>query len=177
MRWLGPIAAALLVFACNSGDDDSIRADAAAAIDGAPADALAGGIDANAGGGVDADLDAIAASPCGLPVPTDVIDVSVGDLHQRIVDGDPLAVVDVREPSETASGIIENALLYPWSSGVLSADHEELPDDVPLFVICQSGSRSAVASQFLFTNGHQCVHNVLGGMTAWTGAGYPTVTP
>lgn len=151
------LAAGIPLAACG-GDDDAPTADAAA-------------FDSTAGG------DAPTMAPCGLPAPTDVTDVSVDDLHQHIVDGDPLAVVDVREPSETATGVIEGALLYPWNSGVLQADHADLPDDVPLFVICHSGGRSGPASDFLFANGHSCVNNVLGGMSAWTAAGYPTVSP
>ena len=105
-----------------------------------------------------------------------VVNVSVDDLHTAVGDGEILTVVDVREPSETAGGIIAGALLHPWSSGVLAADHATLPGGV-LYVICASGSRSAAASAFLVDNGHTCVHNVLGGMSAWRSAGYPTVTP
>ena len=134
-------------------------------------------VDAPPGDDLDASSDALAMAPCGASPPLAVVDVSVADLHQLITAAEALAVVDVREPEETASGIIAGALTYPWTSGVLTADHAALPDDVPLFVICRSGSRSALASQFLFDNGHACVHNVLGGMNAWTGAGYPTVSP
>ena len=105
----------------------------------------------------------------GVPGPVETPEVRV--------PGVGLAVVDVREPYETNSGVIEGAYLYPWSSGVLRERHDELPSDRPLYVICRSGSRSAVASDFLFEQGHSCVHNVLGGMSTWTNAGYPTVTP
>jgi rhodanese-related sulfurtransferase len=115
--------------------------------------------------------------PCSPDVAGVVVSVSVDQLHDRIVAGDTLAVVDVREPGETTSGIIAGALLYPYGSGVLAAEHATLPTDRPLYVICASGSRSALASAFLVDNGHSCVNNVLGGMGAWRSAGYPTVTP
>jgi rhodanese-related sulfurtransferase len=89
-----------------------------------------------------------------------VTNVTVDQLHARIVAGDLIAVVDVREPTETAGGIIESALLYPWTSGVLSTNHAALPTDRPLYVICGSGGRSVSASAFLVDNGHFCVHNV-----------------
>lgn len=114
---------------------------------------------------------------CPEPPPAEVVEVSVQDLHAYIQDGALLAVIDVREPGETDGGVIEGALLYPWTSGVLQADHADLPDDRALFVICQSGFRSAQAAAFLLENGHDCVHDVLGGMSAWTGEGYPTVPP
>lgn len=177
------LAVASLASACGGADsDDELTIDSgnppldARAGDGGSWDGAQATADADPSAGADALGDAIAAL-CDELVPNQVVDVSVADLHQRITDGDPLAVVDVREVAETASGIIEGSLNYPWNSGVLAAEHQTLPDDVPLFVICRSGSRSAQASQFLANNGHLCVHNVLGGMTAWTNAGYPTVPP
>jgi rhodanese-related sulfurtransferase len=168
----------LLAIGCTDSDPDGSPSADASDIpsDSGSWDAPVGQFDA-ASGGFDASGDAIAANPCGLPAPGAVVDVSVADLYGRITAADALAVVDVREPGETASGIIEGALLYPWTSGVLSSDHADLPDDVPLFIICHSGSRSALASQFLFDNDHECVHNVLGGMSAWNAAEYPTVLP
>lgn len=113
---------------------------------------------------------------CGPGAGT-VASVSVSQLKALIDSGAQLAVVDVREPSETAAGFIEGALLQPWNSGVLEAKHTELPTDRPIYVICRSGSRSVLASAFLAKNGHACVHNAEGGMVAWTAASYPTVKP
>jgi rhodanese-related sulfurtransferase len=126
---------------------------------------------------VDASPEDGSAAPCPLEEVAVVTNVTVDQLRARVVAGDLLAVIDVREPTETAGGIIEGALLYPWTSGVLSADHAALPTDRPLYVICGSGGRSVSASAFLVDNGHFCVHNVQGGMSAWRTAGYPTVTP
>jgi len=114
---------------------------------------------------------------CDLETQTAVQNVSVGVLHTYIGYGDPLAVVDVREPSETASGVIAGALLYPWNTGVLQAQYASLPTDRPLFVICGSGGRSAGASTFIANHGYNSVFNVLSGMNAWKNAGYPTLTP
>lgn len=111
-----------------------------------------------------------------VPVGT-VVKVTVSELQALIAKGEKLAIVDVREPSETSSGIIAGALLYPWSSGVLKAKHAELPTDRPLYVHCASGTRSALATDFLSKNGHGCVHDTQGGMMAWRAAGYPTVAP
>lgn len=112
---------------------------------------------------------ACADAPAGT-----VVDVGVSDLKGLIDKGAKLAVVDVREPEETAQGTIEGALLYPWTSKVLQARHGELPTDRPIYVICRSGSRSSAASAFLAKNGHACIHDVQGGMNAWAAASYPT---
>lgn len=112
---------------------------------------------------------ACADAPAGT-----VADVSVSDLKALVDKGSSLAIVDVREPEETAQGTIEGALLYPWNGKVLQARHDELPTDRPIYVVCRSGSRSSLASAFLAKNGHACVHDVQGGMNAWAAASYPT---
>jgi phage shock protein E len=115
-----------------------------------------------------------AAAACADAPAGTVADVSVGDLKGLIDEGAKLAVVDVREPEETAQGTVEGALLFPWNTKVLQARHGELPTDRPIYVICRSGSRSSAASAFLASTGRACIHDVQGGMNAWTGASYPT---
>lgn len=96
---------------------------------------------------------------------------SVHGLHRRL-EHDPVPVLDVRQPSEWASGHIAGATFITGA---------ELParlNDVPpgeVAVVCGSGYRSSVASSLLRRSGHQ-VLNVSGGMTAWNNAGYPTTT-
>ena len=50
----------------------------------------------------------------------------------------------------------------------------EVPDDKPLAVTCGSGYRSSVSSSLLARSRGLDVINVLGGMSAWKAAGYPT---
>jgi rhodanese-related sulfurtransferase len=113
---------------------------------------------------------------CATPAAGTVVDVSVSDLKALVDAKAKIAVVDVREPSETAAGTIEGALLYPWNGKVLEAKHTELPTDRPIYVVCRSGSRSSAATAFLADKGRACIHDVQGGMNAWTAASYPTVT-
>jgi rhodanese-related sulfurtransferase len=121
--------------------------------------------------------DGLSPYACPINVAQTLQTATVDDLHTAILAGDDLEVVDVREPSETSTGVIGGALLYPWNSGVLQAEHASLPTGAPLYVICASGGRSLPASTFLVQQGHTCVFNVQGGMNAWKGAGYPTATP
>ncbi len=144
------------------------------------ADADADTADDDGTGDLSVETDAAAdepTPPCSPDVADVVVNVTVTELHDRIAAGGALAVVDVREPGETAGGIIAGALLDPWSSGVLAAEHGSLPADRPLYVICAAGSRSPLAAAFLVDNGHHCVNNVQGGMSAWRTAGYPTASP
>ena len=51
----------------------------------------------------------------------------------------------------------------------------ELPTDAEVFVICRSGSRSTMASEFLIEQGVSAV-NVAGGTLAWIESGHEVVT-
>lgn len=75
-------------------------------------------------------------------------------------------LLDVREPEETAEGIIEGAHLIPL--GQLPDQIHQLPKDEIIYVICRSGNRSRKACDFLSDQGFQCV-NMTGGMKSYTG--------
>jgi hydroxyacylglutathione hydrolase len=57
---------------------------------------------------------------------------------------------------------------------VLADRIAEVPADRPIGVICQSGSRSAIAASILRAKGITNVENVTGGFTEWSRAGFPT---
>lgn len=78
-------------------------------------------------------------------------------------------LLDVREPDETAEGIIEGAHLIPL--GQLPDEMDRLPKDDVIYVICRSGNRSGKACALLSSQGFQCV-NMEGGMMNYTG---PTI--
>lgn len=78
-------------------------------------------------------------------------------------------VLDVRSPSETATGIIPGALLVPIDS--LEARLRELPKDERAWVVyCSAGGRSAAACEFLSHAGYSSLHNLSGGIGAWSEA-------
>jgi rhodanese-related sulfurtransferase len=86
--------------------------------------------------------------------------------------GESVQVVDVREPSEHAQGVIEGAILMPL--GQVRSRWQELDSSQPIAVICHLGSRSAMAASFLAQQGLRAV-NVDDGMDGWQRHGYPTV--
>ncbi len=90
---------------------------------------------------------------------------------------DHAAVVDVREPDETAQGIIPDAVVIP--RGYLEQQIEgAVPDkDRPVIVYCASGVRSAFATKTLHELGYTDVVNMGGGFDAWKGAGLPWIQP
>ncbi|MHA7284060.1 rhodanese-like domain-containing protein [Arthrobacter sp. TMS2-4] len=79
-------------------------------------------------------------------------------------------VLDVREHSEVASGMIPGALHIPM--GQLQGRLRELDQDTPVIVVCRSGNRSAHVADALNAAGFTA-DTMTGGMTAWAAAGLP----
>ncbi|WP_412068843.1 rhodanese-like domain-containing protein [Rubrivirga sp. IMCC43871] len=97
-------------------------------------------------------------------------------VRQRMIDGDPFTLVDVRERAEWDRGHLPGAVHL--GRGVLERDAEEaLPDlGAPIVLYCGGGYRSALAAQSLGAMGYTAVESMDGGWRAWTGAGFPTET-
>lgn len=89
-------------------------------------------------------------------------------LAKEMMDsGDPLVVVDVRTPSEFASGHIEGAKLVPNETISTTQKPEALPDlNAVILVYCRSGNRSAQAARKLVSLGYVNVYD-FGGIIDW----------
>jgi rhodanese-related sulfurtransferase len=79
--------------------------------------------------------------------------------------------VDVRSKSEYASGHAEYAVNVPLDT--LEQNLEKFDKEMPVYVICQSGTRSQRGATILVSNGFSEVYNVAGGTSAWLSAGLP----
>ena len=90
----------------------------------------------------------------------------------RLAQGGAL-VVDVREAREYRPAHVPGARNLPLS--LLPARLAELPKDRPVYVICQSGGRSAQATALMRTVGIEAT-NVAGGTGAWIASGRPVET-
>ncbi len=84
-------------------------------------------------------------------------------------DSEPPSVVDVREPWEYVQGHVPGSLLIPLSH--LPRSLEKLDPAAPTAVICEHGSRSQAAANFLVRRGFRQVFNVVGGTEAWRRSG------
>ncbi len=80
-------------------------------------------------------------------------------------------LLDVREPQEWAAGHAPQAVHLPL--GLLAPGAVER--DRPIIAACRSGNRSGKAADALAAAGVR-VHNLAGGMKAWTERGLPVVT-
>jgi rhodanese-related sulfurtransferase len=101
-------------------------------------------------------------------------DVSVSEAKEMIDSNAELVILDVRNMWEYENGHIRNAILIPL--GELESRLDELDDERETLVYCQSGGRSATASQILALDGFVKVINMLGGFSAWRNAGYSIET-
>jgi rhodanese-related sulfurtransferase len=99
-----------------------------------------------------------------------VQEISVVELAERL-DANAV-VVDVRQPDEYLGGHVPGAVLIPLND--VPERFGELPTDREVLVVCRSGGRSYVASEFLVANGVQAV-NVAGGTLAWIESGRDVV--
>ncbi|MGY4756577.1 rhodanese-like domain-containing protein [Lactococcus lactis subsp. lactis] len=89
------------------------------------------------------------------------IDISELEL---LTESENPVIVDVREDFEYNSGHVPNAKNIPLSQ--LEERYAEITDGT--YLICQSGARSARASQYLSTKGIDTI-NISGGTIAWNG--------
>lgn len=99
--------------------------------------------------------------------------IDIASLAGMLGNGERVAVVDVRSPSEFGTGHIPGAVNVPLEQvGVRISD---LPRGGEIVLVCESGRRAAMAAETLETGGLKA--RVLEGSTAaWRKAGRPLVT-
>lgn len=88
------------------------------------------------------------------------------EVKQRLDQGEPLNILDVREDNEWESGHIRGAKHIPL--GLLGQRHNELDPRKEIIVVCRSGNRSGLACEMLESLGYKVI-NMPGGMMEWTG--------
>lgn len=92
-------------------------------------------------------------------------EISVHRLSSRLEGGDPVFLLDVREPYEYKIANL-NGHLVPL--GQLQTKFNELDKTREIVVYCHHGNRSAFAVQFLKNQGFERVLNLVGGIDQWS---------
>jgi len=95
------------------------------------------------------------------------------DLKRRLDAGEPVVVVDVRDPDEYRDGHIEDAANI--SRGFLEFRIGTVAPEptTPLVLYCQTGLRSLLAARQLKELGFENVINLQGGFQKWAQSGLP----
>ncbi|HDP89839.1 MAG TPA: rhodanese-like domain-containing protein [Thioalkalivibrio sp.] len=98
--------------------------------------------------------------------------ITPNDAVRLMNQGDAL-ILDVREDNEVRQGFIEGAKHIPL--GVLAKRIDEISGSKgkPVIAYCRSGNRSASACSILTKAGFENVHNLKGGVMAWSQANLP----
>ncbi|TMU87343.1 rhodanese-like domain-containing protein [Bacillus sp. BHET2] len=87
-------------------------------------------------------------------------------VNRRLVTGESLNIIDVREVAEVRNGKIPSSMNIPL--GLLEFRMNELDKKKDYIIVCQSGGRSSQAVSFLEYQGFN-VTNMDGGMNSWEG--------
>ena len=97
------------------------------------------------------------------------------ELKKRLDAGEPLVVVDVRDPDEYRDGSIEAATNI--SRGFLEFRIGTVAPEpsIPVVLYCQTGLRSMLAAKALHDLGFTNVINLQGGFQRWAQSGLPVV--
>lgn len=93
--------------------------------------------------------------------------------YQNKMEG--FRVIDVREMNEISSGTVPGADPMPMATVPVRLNELEKGSD--LVVVCRSGARSAQVCMYLQQQGFERVHNLRGGMIAWTSSGQQVALP
>lgn len=102
--------------------------------------------------------------------PAEIRDVSVTDA-QAAVSKAYSQFVDVRTVEEYAGGHAARAINIPLDT--IAAKAGTLEKNKPVYLICQTGSRSRKAADVLKAAGFRTIFNVTGGTVAWKEASLP----
>ena len=97
------------------------------------------------------------------------IETSPQDIQRRIDAGEPLTLIDVREPEEFAITRIEGATLIPMRN--IPANLQQLEakaDETTLIVFCHHGVRSLNVVHWLREQGVTACQSMAGGIDAWS---------
>lgn len=93
-------------------------------------------------------------------------ELSAKEVEEKIVRGEDIHIIDVREKEEVDEGKIPEAKHIPL--GELEDRVVELDKYNEYIIVCRSGSRSLLGVNILIKNGFKAI-NMKGGMNDWNG--------
>lgn len=101
-----------------------------------------------------------------------IVDLGVEEVQQGLADG-TIVLIDVREPNETAHGMIPGSLSMPLSRFDPTALQVE--DGRRLVFSCAAGVRSRIAIEAARKAGIEVDAHLAFGFKGWVAAGAPVV--
>jgi rhodanese-related sulfurtransferase len=93
-------------------------------------------------------------------------DIDPIELKERLMRGDDLRLLDVREPEEVAIAPFPDALHLPMNE--IPSQIQTLDAAAEWVVVCHHGIRSAQVAMYLARMGFERVANLTGGIDRWS---------
>ncbi|SIK29795.1 Rhodanese-related sulfurtransferase [Mycobacteroides abscessus subsp. abscessus] len=90
--------------------------------------------------------------------------ITVDQLKEKVLESNPVNIVDVRTDEETAMGVIPGAKTIPMDQIPNNLNHFNKSETY--YIICAAGMRSAKVVKYLEDQGVHAI-NVEGGMNEW----------
>jgi adenylyltransferase/sulfurtransferase len=116
------------------------------------------------------DAGAMASAPEPASTPDEISAEELAALREQ---GEPVQLVDVREPWEAEAAAIDGSVLIPL--GQLPQRWSELDPSTRTVVMCHGGVRSAQGRDILRSLDFESVTSLAGGIDAWSRRVDPTV--
>ena len=102
-------------------------------------------------------------------------DITATELKERLDRGDPVTLIDVRDPHEWQICNLESYGATPMPLGQFASRLHELDSADDIVVHCKVGGRSAEAYEMLKQAGFGRIKNLKGGIVAWAHEVDPTL--
>ncbi len=104
---------------------------------------------------------------------TRIREISPEEVHQRLLNGAGILLVDIREDHEWDKGHIQRAIHL--GRGIIERDiRSTVPDkSAEIVLYCGGGFRSALAADNLQRMGYTNIVSMSGGWRRWSELGYP----
>jgi rhodanese-related sulfurtransferase len=97
------------------------------------------------------------------------LEIAPREVRQRMDAGEPIRLIDVREPAEYALTRIEGAELIPMGLVPSRLQHlDAAVDEATLIVFCHHGVRSLNVTHWLREQGVAACQSMAGGIDRWS---------
>ena len=106
-------------------------------------------------------------------------EITVTEAYNMVMENTDQAgfiILDVRTPSEFASGHIAGSILIDFNASGFRTEVDKLDKSKRYLVYCRTSNRSGQAVSIMKDLGFKKVYDMDGGIVAWEAAGFPIVT-
>lgn len=108
-----------------------------------------------------------------VTLPKGAAEVTVAELRAALDNNEDIILLDVRTQGEFEQArVAETFAMIPYDEVPDRLDQLPENKDAFIYLICRSGRRSGIATNALRSLGYRNTYNVIGGMNAWSSAGY-----